>query len=324
MQFQVAKVLNRRRHYGRVEYLVRWTDTQNKEDSWEPCIVLDNHLHLIKDYLDKQRTNSPVDPSKASGAVDKGRLKKTVDEILTGPGQNKGNTKPDLDNDTSKTTVTVTRNKSDVSSPKDTKKQTNSASLKGSVSKLSTDVHKASTMSSQLSPRINHLCQTAKKNLQKCFDGSLMDTAAKLAPVVNVQQGKEIKAKKKRSEVDILNIDMVENTYKLVGDQRKRESVICVKTYRDGVDNSKVGKNKSELASADSRGSAGQGSTSGNQAKQKPTIVSKSSLKCKKRPFKGAKRKYKKCSGNESSLKKALIRARKPGCSDKEQLKVSN
>lgn len=56
--FQVEKLLGKRTHNGKVEYLIRWKGCRKEDDSWEPVKNLKGCQPLIK-HFNKTRSPSP-------------------------------------------------------------------------------------------------------------------------------------------------------------------------------------------------------------------------------------------------------------------------
>ena len=50
MEYEVEKILSKRKRYGKVEYLVRWKGYMAKEDTWEKEENLGNAREAVEDY----------------------------------------------------------------------------------------------------------------------------------------------------------------------------------------------------------------------------------------------------------------------------------
>ena len=49
-EYEVEKIINKRKRYGRWEYLVRWKGYMAKEDSWEREVNLKNAKEAVEEY----------------------------------------------------------------------------------------------------------------------------------------------------------------------------------------------------------------------------------------------------------------------------------
>ena len=49
-EYEVEKIINKKRRYGKWEYLVRWKGYTAEEDSWEKETNLKNAKEAVKDY----------------------------------------------------------------------------------------------------------------------------------------------------------------------------------------------------------------------------------------------------------------------------------
>ena len=50
MEYEVEKILSKRKRYGKVEYLVRWKRYMAEEDTWEKEGNLGNAREVVEDY----------------------------------------------------------------------------------------------------------------------------------------------------------------------------------------------------------------------------------------------------------------------------------
>jgi len=50
MEYEVEKILSKRKRYGKVEYLVRWKGYTAKEDTWEKESNLGNAREAVEEY----------------------------------------------------------------------------------------------------------------------------------------------------------------------------------------------------------------------------------------------------------------------------------
>ncbi|XP_026807408.1 heterochromatin protein 1-like [Rhopalosiphum maidis] len=54
-EYVVKKILDKRKRYGKVEYLIKWKDFNDSENSWEPIKNL-NCKYLIKQFEKKRKS----------------------------------------------------------------------------------------------------------------------------------------------------------------------------------------------------------------------------------------------------------------------------
>jgi len=74
MEYEVEKILSKRKRYGKVEYLVRWRGYMAEEDTWEKEGNLGNTREAVEDYEKEYEKTARRIREKEDGAYSRSEL----------------------------------------------------------------------------------------------------------------------------------------------------------------------------------------------------------------------------------------------------------
>jgi len=74
MEYEVEKILSKRKRYGKIEYFVRWKGYTAEEDTWEKEENLGNAREAVEDYKREYKKTARRIREKEDGAYSRSKL----------------------------------------------------------------------------------------------------------------------------------------------------------------------------------------------------------------------------------------------------------